>query len=489
VNLGEFYMAKGDYQDALKYFQRSLIANTKTNAIGYICISLINIGKIHAFNKDYGSAIESQEKALNLAEQNDSKLEMGQAFLGLASTYMQMGDTPNALKYFRLAEEVTSEIGAKYERREAVEGMAAAYALNDDYVNAYRYKNLASGLKDTLFSQTSQEMLNQLQFQYAVDSRLKENEVLKRDARLRESKSRILMLAVGLLILGIVCTSIFLIVLARAIRQKKRANAELEVKNTLITLQKQAITDSIQYAKRIQTAILPPAEVISDIVPENLIIFRPRDIVSGDFYWMTKVCERRICMVADCTGHGVPGALMSMLGVSFLNEIVSRHPGINAAEMLGDLRKYVVKSLRQNQNIGESKDGMDVALLIFNESMTKVEYAGANNPMLLVRDGEVTEYKSNKMPIGIHLNVAQPFSSHEIEIQKGDMLYIFSDGYVDQFGGPDGKKFMIKNFRNMLSEIHRHDLEAQKTIIETTLTDWMGSMEQVDDILVMGIRV
>jgi serine phosphatase RsbU (regulator of sigma subunit)/tetratricopeptide (TPR) repeat protein len=489
LNLGELLLKKGDYQDALKYFERSLVANTKTNATGYISSSLINIGKIYALRKDYDNAIKSQEKALNLAEQNDSKLEMGQAFLGLASTYMQQGDTQNALKYFRLAEQITGEVGAKYDRMDAVKGLAAAYASKEDYVNAYHYKNLESGLKDTLFSQTSQEMLNNLQFQYEVDSRLKENEVLKRDARLRESKSRILMLAIGLLILGIVCTSVFLIVLARAIRQKKKANAELEVKNTLITLQKQAITDSIQYAKRIQTAILPPAEVISDIVPENLIIFRPRDIVSGDFYWMTKVCERRICMVADCTGHGVPGALMSMLGVSFLNEIVSRHPGINAAEMLGDLRKYVVKSLRQNQNIGESKDGMDVALLIFNEKMTKVEYAGANNPMILVRDGEVTEYKSNKMPIGIHLNVAQPFSSQEIEIQKGDMLYIFSDGYVDQFGGPDGKKFMIKNFRNMLGEIHRQDLETQKKIIETTLTDWMGNMEQVDDILVMGIRV
>ena len=489
VNLGELYMLKGCYQDALKYFERSLIAYTKSNAINYVCISLINIGKIHALNKDYNSAIKSQEKALNLAEQNDSKLEMGLAFLGLASTYMRQGDTQNALKYFRLAEQITAEVGAKYERRDAIKGLAAAYAIKEDYVNAYRYKKLESVLNDSIFSATSQERLNQLQFQYEVDSRLKENEILKRDAKLRESKNRILLLAMILLGLGVVCTSIFLIVLARAIRQKKRANAELEVKNTLITLQKQAITDSIQYAKRIQTAILPPAEVISDIVPQNLIIFRPRDIVSGDFYWMTKVCERRICMVADCTGHGVPGALMSMLGVSFLNEIVSRHPGINAAEMLGDLRKYVVKSLRQNQNIGESKDGMDVALLIFNENMTKVEYAGANNPMLLVRDGEVTEYKSNKMPIGIHLNVAQPFSSHEIEIQKGDMLYIFSDGYADQFGGPDGKKFMIKNFRNMLSEIHRHDLETQKTIIETTLADWMGNMEQVDDILVMGIRV
>lgn len=488
VNMGELLLARGAYQDALSYFEKSLKAYQKANSPS-MAYTLIDIGKTYAIKKEYDKAIKYQEQALKISTQNDSKLEIGQALLSLANTYLQKGDNQNALKYYKQSEKITNEIGAKYERREAYAGMASTFALQGDYLNAYRYKNLESVLKDTLFSDAGQDRLNKLQFQYTVDSRLKENESLKRDTKLTKAKNRILGLAMVLLLLGIVCTSFFIIILARTNRQKKRANAELEVKNALITRQKQAITDSIHYAKRIQTAILPPDEMIKEILPDNLIIFRPRDIVSGDFYWISKNCERIICMVADCTGHGVPGALMSMLGVSFLNEIVSRNSSISASEMLGDLRKYVVKSLRQSQTIGESKDGMDVALLIFNETMTLVEYAGANNPLILIRDGELMEFKSNKMPIGIHLNIAQPFISHEIEIKKGDMLYIFSDGFVDQFGGPDGKKFLIKNFRNLLQEIYSEELGIQKRIIEERLDTWMGHHDQVDDILIMGIRV
>lgn len=488
VNLGELLFSRGDDLDALSYFERSLKAYQKAHA-GNIPYTLINIGKIYAKRKDFKNAVKYQEEALSIAQQTNSKLEEGQALLGLANTWLEKGDTQNALRYFKLSEQITNEIGANYERRETFEGLARTYAIRKDFINAYRYKSMESTVKDTLLSETRQKQLNQLQFQHGMDNMLKENEALKNDARLKEARNRMLSLVLVLLFLGIICTSAFLIVLTRTIKQKKKVNAELVGKNALITLQKQAITDSILYAKRIQNAILPPPELISNILPESVIIFRPRDIVSGDFYWVTKSCERVICIAADCTGHGVPGALMSMLGISFLNEIISRNPRINAAEMLGEMRKYVVKSLRQNQNIGETKDGMDVALLIFNEKMTSVEYAGANNPLFLIRDGHIMEYKSNKMPIGIHLNVAQAFSSEEIEINKGDMLYIFSDGYVDQFGGPNGKKFMIKNLKKLLVEIHNEDLEMQKMIIENTLDKWMGKLDQVDDILLMGIRV
>lgn len=492
VNLGELFFAKGNYKEALSYFEKSLQAYKKANS-GSVSYTMINMGKVYLIRKDYDKAIKYQEDAYQIASENNSKLEMGQALLALGNTYLKKGDTQNALKYFKQSENLTDQIGARYERREAFEGMAQSYAIDKDYANAYHYKSMESIVKDSLFSETNQKRLNQIQFQLQyqnkTDSIQKENEYLKHNAILKEEKSKTLKLGIFLLFLGFISTCVFLILLTRTIREKKKANAELVVKNDLITLQKEAITDSIIYAKRIQTAILPPVELITTTLPESLIVFRPRDIVSGDFYWLTKSCERIICMVADCTGHGVPGALMSMLGISFLNSIVNRNPGINAAEILGEMRKYVVKSLRQNQVNGESKDGMDVALLIFNEKMTRVEYAGANNPLIMVRDGELMEYKSNKMPIGIHLNVSQPFSSHEIEVRKGDMLYLFSDGYEDQFGGPHGKKFMIKNLKQLFLEIHTREVEIQKQIIEKRLDEWKGELEQVDDILVMGIRV
>ncbi len=488
VNLGELFFSKGDYKKALLYFERSLKAYRKVNS-GNIPYTLINIGKIYAREKYYQNAFKYMEEALAIAEQNNSKLEIGQALLAIANTYLQKGDTQNALKYYTRSEQITSEIGAMYERRESYDGLARTYAKRSDYNNAYRYQLKESQLKDTLFSETSQLQLNNLQKQFEIESMLKENEILKRDVKLKETKNRLQLLAIFFLFLGLASISIFMILLVRANNLKKKANSELAEKNVLITSQKQAITDSIHYAGTIQNALLPPSELINNLLPHSFIIFRPRDIVSGDFYWLTESHGRIICIAADCTGHGVPGAFMSMLGIAILNEIISRNPEINAGEILNEMRKYVMKFLHQNRKTGESKDGMDVALLIFNKEMTHVEYAGANNPLIIIRDSELQMFKPDKMPIGIHFGIDQPFSRQEIEIRKGDMLYIFSDGYVDQFGGPEGKKFMIKNFKDLLVEVNSNDLKIQKQIIESRLEEWMGHLDQVDDIMVIGVRI
>ena len=490
VNLGELFYARGDYKQALSFFERSLEAYQKSKS-GNIPYTLINIGKIYARWNDYNSAIKYQEQAYDIAKQNDSKLEMGQSLLALANTNLEINETQNALKFFKQAEQITTEIGAMYERRETYRGMADTYAKRTDFINAYIYRVKESDLKDTLFSETNQLQLNQLHVQYEIETMMKENEILKRDIKLREAKNRLQMIIIVSLVLVLFTIQIFIILLTRKNKQIKKANAELAEKNSLITSQKKAITDSIHYARRIQNAILPPPGQICHYLPQSMIIFRPRDIVSGDFYWLTKSNEQTMCVVADCTGHGVPGALMSMLGNAFLNEIVSKHQDIGAAELLNELRKYVIKSLHQNQDpsIAESKDGMDIALLIFDEKMEKVEYAGANNPLLLIRDGEIIEYKGDKMPIGIHLHAHHSFSSQNIELRKDDMLYLFSDGIVDQFGGPEGKKFMTKNFKSLLHEVHARDLAVQKKLIESRLKDWMGTRDQVDDILVMGIRI
>jgi serine phosphatase RsbU (regulator of sigma subunit)/Tfp pilus assembly protein PilF len=487
-NLGELSLKKGDLQEALTYFEKSLKAYQGSNS-GNLPPTLINIGKVYARKGDYPNAIKFQEEALGIAEKSKSKLEISQALLGLADTYLQKGDAQKALKNLQKSQQITEQINARKEQRQTYEGMAKVYARMSNYVEAYRYQLLESALKDSLFSETSQLQINHLQIQSEINSVLKENEIYKRDAKLKDAKSRVLLIILGSLFLGFISISIFMVLLVKANNHKKKANAELAEKNALITSQKQAITDSIHYARRIQYAILPPPEIIDNLLPQNVIVFRPRDIVSGDFYWLSKSHGRTICIAADCTGHGVPGALMSMLGIAFLNEIVSRNPKIRAGEILGELRKYIVKYLHQNQNIGESKDGMDASLLVFDEEMKSVEYAGANNPLIIVRDGILTEYKPDKMPIGIHQNFNQPFTNHEIELQKDDMLYIFSDGYVDQFGGPEGKKFMIRNLKKLLLEIHSDDMKTQKHSIEAILNSWMGDLDQVDDILLMGIRV
>ncbi|MCK4746124.1 MAG: SpoIIE family protein phosphatase, partial [Bacteroidales bacterium] len=295
-----------------------------------------------------------------------------------------------------------------------------------------------------------------------------------------------------ILIITIFAIGVFIVMMLQLIRQnnlKKKANRELALKNDLITEQKKEITDSIQYASRIQSAMLPPGDYVDKLLPERFIMYMPRDIVSGDYYYITEKNGKVICVAADCTGHGVPGAFMSMLGVSFLNEIISKKTELHTDEILDELRTHVIHSLHQTGKEGGSQDGMDLAVYILDLENRKIEFSGANNSLLIYRNGEMIEAKADKMPIGIHTRYQESFTRHNIELEKGDMVYTFSDGYPDQFGGPNNKKFMIKKFKMMLREIHMKTVDEQLKIMEQTLKDWMAETEQVDDILVIGIRV
>lgn len=264
---------------------------------------------------------------------------------------------------------------------------------------------------------------------------------------------------------------------------------EIEQQRDEIADKNRSITDSIEYASRIQTAVLPSDEFANEILPEHFILFRPRDIVSGDFYWMTKKDNLLVVIAADCTGHGVPGAFMSMLGVSFLNEIVNRHDVSSAGAILTQLRADVKKTLGQEGKEGEAKDGMDIALCIVDLGKMKMQYAGAYNPLYLYRNNELVEVKADRMPIGIYIKEKESFTNNELDLQKGDVFYIFSDGYQDQFGGEDGSKFKTKNFKQLLLEIHQKPMAEQREILDKRIDEWRGSWEQVDDIIILGVRV
>jgi len=256
-----------------------------------------------------------------------------------------------------------------------------------------------------------------------------------------------------------------------------------------IAIQKEEIMDSIIYAKRIQTATLPPENFASTKLSEHFTLFRPKDIVSGDFYWTSDAhSDKLIVIAADCTGHGVPGAFMSMLGISFLNKIVNEKSITHPTEILNRLRENIVIALKQKGLMDDAKDGMDIALCSFDLVNNKLYFAGANNPLLFVRNGEMELYKGDKMPIAF-FDKMDPFVTHEIDIQKGDCCYIFSDGYQDQFGGPDGKKFKTKKMKEIILANYDKPMDIQKQILEESLNKWMGPHEQVDDILVMGLKV
>jgi serine phosphatase RsbU (regulator of sigma subunit) len=273
----------------------------------------------------------------------------------------------------------------------------------------------------------------------------------------------------------------------------EKQSQELKEQREELMLQKEEIISSINYAQRIQSAILPPEAYITELLNENFIFYKPKDIVSGDFYWIKQVKHYIILVSADCTGHGVPGAFMSMLGISHLNEIVQNREITQANQILNELRKQIKNSLRQSGKREGSRDGIDIALCVIDTKKNIMQYSGANNPLYIIsnNNGESVfkEIKADPMPVGVHFSSDKSFTNHEIQLEIGDTFYIFSDGFVDQIGGNNNHRFTSEKFKKLLLDIHYQPMYEQKEILEETLIDWMGVNSQRDDILVIGARV
>jgi len=269
---------------------------------------------------------------------------------------------------------------------------------------------------------------------------------------------------------------------------KQQHEAVLKQKN-IISQKNEEITADLRYSKRIQNAILPSDRYINEVLSQYFIVNIPKNIVSGDFYWLEKINNKIIITVADCTGHGVSGALMHMMGIVFLNQIIKKKEYQDSGEILEELREYVITSLHQTGKFGEAQDGMDLSLCIIDFDSLEVKFSGANNPLYVINNRQFREIKGDRMPVGINVNYKEPFKTHEIQLEKGDIIYMFTDGYADQFGGPKGKKFRYKFFKELLISINGTSLKRQKEIVEQTFYKWKGDYEQVDDVLVMGIKV
>ena len=361
------------------------------------------------------------------------------------------------------------------------------------------------------------------------DKKIKEEKIRKQKEEAKRQRQKILALAIFLIVI-----LIFSILLFKLLKDKKKAYKELTIKNIEINEQKEEImvqaelllernneivekseeiesqkdellnqrdvalkqnkeiVDSINYAQRIQNAIFPSEQLLNAVFNEYFLLFKPRDIVSGDFYWVKQIRNFTIVAVADSTGHGVPGAFMSMLGTSFLNDLVTSRRLDNAGEILNRLRLKVKKSLGQTSKNFEVSDGMDIALYIINKEKQELQYSGAFNPLYILRentDNEFIEIKADNQPISAYMKETD-FTNHKIKLQKNDCLYTFSDGYYDQFGGEKGRKFRLKNFKHLLLKIYNEPMDIQKKILEQTLLNWMGTKhKQLDDIIVFGLKI
>jgi len=269
------------------------------------------------------------------------------------------------------------------------------------------------------------------------------------------------------------------------VRQKE----EIEEKNGELEILYKQVTDSIHYAKRIQEAILPPSNFIAQVLPKSFVLYKPKDIVSGDFYWIEKKNNLIYFAAVDCTGHGVPGAFMSLVGHNILKDIINNTDIVKPSEIMDRLREGVVNTLHADKSGKETKDGMDMTTCCINYETLELQYAAAFNPMYIVRDNVLIEHKANKFPIGTFIGEKLNFTNNIVQLQKNDQVFIFSDGYADQFGGPRGKKFMVGNFRKLLTEIATLEPAEQKQKLDSTLANWQGEQEQVDDVLIIGVKI
>jgi serine phosphatase RsbU (regulator of sigma subunit) len=502
-NIGLVYLEKEDMGEALQNYNRALRIFKELNFKPGIAASQNYIGNVYLEGGNFEEALRLSREALAINQEIGNRREMASNLRDIGRVYFRWGKFTAALDYYNKSLALNSELGHKKEVFEIYKNISEVYKKESKFDLALNYFERYSEGKDSSISEEYLNQISELETKYETEKKERELELertesarnlallQKRDAEVKRQR-----LLIYSFIMGLIMILVFSSILYKQFRQKQRANIllaeqnnEIKSQRDQIYQQKQEITDSIHYASRIQKAILPPLSSLESKLDDHFILYLPRDIVSGDYYWYTMIDNQSVIIAADCTGHGVPGAFMSMLGVSFLNEIVIKNKITKPSEILNMLRKYVVESLHQTGKEGEAQDGMDMAVVKIDHSRFTAEYAGAYNPLFFFRDDEFQEIRADKMPIGIHSLKSDDFTNHELNLQKGDTLYLFSDGYMDQFGGPKGKKFMAGQFKSLLQKIHKEKFAYQAEILINTFDDWKGNIEQIDDILVIGLKM
>ena len=501
-NIGLIYADQEDYEHAVENFRQGIEYARNMNQKGGIYNGLINQASALKNLSQHNQAVTILNEALSYAQELNNLKLVRTCYGMLAENYEALGDSENAMKYFDLFATVDKHV--KAEQIKAIEEKSKKEVRKAEIEKVQSQKELSERSSELEKTRQTLEQTKQLTEKQKLELELNRLTISEKEAELRNKR----LIIYGILLIFVVII-IFSILVYRQFQAKKRANKkladqnvqifkqkeEIEKQRDLANKQKMDITDSIEYAKRIQTALLPPLSFIRRSLPEHFILFKPREIVSGDFYWMMNKDDKIIIAAADCTGHGVPGAFMSMLGTAFLNEIVNKivenkHVySLQANEILNQLRSYIIESLHQSGADNESKDGIDIALCVIDPDKQKLQFAGAHNPLYLIRNNELEIIKGDRMPVSIHQKADKSFANHEIDIFKDDVIYIFSDGFVDQIGGPKKRKFMSRNFKELLLKIHEKPMDVQEQILEKTFDEWKGDYIQLDDILVIGIKL
>lgn len=441
-NWGMSLSDEGKFDGSLEKLNTAITFATKSGNNADLVFLKYYLGRTYGIMKQHKKALESFDESLKLALDFKDVDFQSENYLCIAESNYELGNYKEAFEYFKL------------------------------------YKNT----EDTISSKELSAQLNTIKAKYDTEKKQKQIELLEANA----NKDKIVK---GSLTIGAVMLLVLAFLMFNRYRLKSKTNKLLENQNAIISEKNKDISDSINYAKKIQEAILPHHDDIEKVFPDYFILSLPKDIVSGDFYWFTQHEHLKLFVVADCTGHGVPGAFMSMIGNTLLNHIVIERKIIRPDLILNELRREVIKALKQGEQ-SQSKDGMDISLICLNTQTNELQIAGANNPVwILKKDKTIVEIKPDKQPIGFVSGINSDFSLQTYRAEKGDIVYQFTDGFADQFGGPKGKKFKYSPLKEMLILLHDRGLTEQMYELKKTFFDWKGNLEQIDDVLLSGIRI
>ncbi len=500
------------------------IGEKRIEAMGYNAI-----GEVYLTKKEYDRAYFYLNKSLVLREEIENVFGILNSLKSLGDYYYKVKDYDNSLVYLKRALALSEEMETDQVTNAIMFSLSNTYKDKKNYKLAYEYYEKYSDLKDSLYDDSKAKEMTQLSMQYEFDKKqkLQELEQQKKDA-IQAAKIKRQKLLSRVFIAGILMLLVVLFLIFRSYKQKAKNNKMLKDKNDEITLknaqlnqsneeiaaqrdeidtqkvflekQNKEITSSINYARRIQRALLTPYEVLEENLADFFVLYKPRDIVSGDYFWASKLGDKFCVTAADCTGHGVPGAFMSMLGISFLNQIVnqeysSKPQDITAADVLNKMREMIISSLVNDvQDNSKMQEGMDMAFVIIDKKEKTINFSGAYNPLLLIRNEELTVSKADRMPVGYHyFKNESEFTNTYIDYQEGDRIYMFSDGFQDQFGGEAGKKFSAKKLREMFLKNHKLPMSEQREIYNEIFENWINrdgeEFKQLDDVLVMGLKL
>ncbi len=554
--LGNVQKEDSLYNDAMASYKQAMVLYREINDFKNQGTCVSSIGTIFHLTGQVDSALIYYTNGLNMKEKIGDKKGIAIILNSLGNIYFDKKDFRTSEKYLRTAAEVAGEIKSMDILNKCYESLAFINAQKRDYVNAYHYYVLYKQTGDSLLNKENLRKQTELEMKYQFEQE-KEKAALeqKRLDDIKNAEMKQTKLIRNASVSGLFLMLLLVLLVYWNYRNKKKANAllttqklEIEEKNSIlnqqneeikaqrdelelqskflmkqgdkiasqnqkikdqmaiVNLQKKEIVDSIHYAKRIQLAILPPYDYIQNNIKEVFILYKPKDVVSGDFYWFERKNEFVMLSAVDCTGHGVPGAFMSIVGNNGLDKAVRDKNATHPGQILDLLDDFVVETLRQTDKT-EVKDGMDIALCSFNEITKTVEFAGANNPLYIVRKKtlrlicneiqlepvlenelySIYEIKGDKQPIGA-VDKRKQFNYYSFVADKDDTYYIFSDGYADQFGGPNGKKFKYSKLKELILTLQEKTLSEQREILNTTFEDWKGKLEQIDDILVLGMK-